>query len=138
MGDGGGSEGVAVEAKCQTSETHYLTRCVYCLGFFVAQRTDAETCSGACREAVRAALACPDDDVWGLRPLYRRYTISDERERATGWGGMSARKSYEADVRVRFSAGRFVPESPMYGPGFGPDDLQVEERNMRWKGRTAP
>lgn len=99
-----------------------MQRCVYCLGFFEG-RADAETCSGACREARRAALQA--DDV-SIRPWARRETYSAERAKATGWGAMMARAAYYADLRMRLAAGLDVPELPPHAPGYSADDIQYE------------
>ena len=98
-----------------------MRQCVYCLGMF-AGREDAETCSAACRKARSDAR---DGDL--LLPFERRYTFSPERERATGWGAMSPRDSFHADIRARLAAGIDDGVLPPHGPGFGRDDIKFEE-----------
>lgn len=76
--------------------------CEYCQGTFLG-RSHAKTCSGACRQARNKALRyATDEDV--PEPIFRREEFSVERRNATGYGLMTARESYEADMRVRQAA----------------------------------
>lgn len=77
-------------------------RCGYCLGLFRG-RAGAEWCSAACRVAAHQARRLDELDPVSLR----RETRSDERARARldGIGTLTRRESYEADLRVRASAG---------------------------------
>lgn len=84
-------------------KTHneHRTRCVcaYCGQPFAAVRSHAETCSGACRQALSVARRYADEaDVPPAST--RRETFSTERAARTGSGLMSATECYEADVRV--------------------------------------
>lgn len=82
-----------------TERGHALV-CAYCVGSFVASRSDRRTCSTACRMAMSRALALADDGEVEL-PSLRRECFSRERRDATGWGMMTRRQMYEADLRVR-------------------------------------
>lgn len=99
-----------------------VRQCPYCLGLFALSRSDAVCCSAACRVGRHAAPGLDDVD---LRPWNRRDTYSHERAKATGWGGMSALETYEADLRVRYAAGIPGPV-PHFGPGYGPNEIRVE------------
>lgn len=75
-------------------------RCDYCGFEFRSQRAHAETCSTACRQARSIAFKFRTDaDV--PSPPFRHDTYSEERYSATGFGGMSAQESYDADIAVR-------------------------------------
>lgn len=79
--------------------------CAYCDREFRPQRPQRTTCSGACRVAMHRALAyTTDEDVPVASSSARRETVSAERRAATGVGLMTARESYEADLRVRARA----------------------------------
>lgn len=76
--------------------------CTYCLGAFEG-RADADTCSTACRQAKSRALRT--DYVEPASSDRRRTTYSPERAAATGFGTLTGREQYEADLRVRAAAG---------------------------------
>jgi hypothetical protein len=120
--------------KCQTT----IARCVYCLGFFEADRAHAETCSGACRQARFAALALTPEELVDLRPWARRHTFSPEREAATGLGGMTATATWEADNRVRALAGLEAAIVGYFGPGYGPGDIHFEWRADMARAKKPP
>lgn len=77
--------------------------CPYCLGWFVPSRSDATTCSDACRQAMCRAL--DPDNVEPATPPFRRDATSGERGAATGWCLLTPSEQYAADVRVRRAAG---------------------------------
>lgn len=83
------------------SRTHVC--CPYCLGWFLPSRSDAATCSDACRQAMRRAL--DPENTEPLTPLFRRDATSAERGAATGWRLLTPSEQYAADVRVRRAAG---------------------------------
>lgn len=80
-----------------------LVDCSFCAWSFEATRSDADCCSTACRMAKLRAL--DPDYTRPDRPQVRRDSVSREREAATGWGLMTPREQYAADVRVRQAAG---------------------------------
>lgn len=75
--------------------------CAYCLGWYRPARAHAVTCSGACRQARSVALRTEEP----LTPPWRAETWSADRAAATGWGGLTPREQYAADVRVRRAEG---------------------------------
>lgn len=83
------------------SNSRHITICHYCEGPFPPARSDAKTCSGACKmathRAVKAEFVTP--------AIFRRDANSDERKAATGWGIMTPMESEFADYRVRAAAG---------------------------------
>jgi hypothetical protein len=91
--------------------------CTYCLGVFRPKRRHADTCSSACKQAKHEALTTE----FVLGPYARRDSWSTERERATGWGGMTAAESYDADLRVRYEAGVDDGLEVEFCPGGDPD-----------------
>lgn len=72
--------------------------CLYCQGTFRSERA-ATTCSPACRTALSRARAyeTPADVP---TPAIRAESFSRERKAATGYGLMTSREQYEADLRV--------------------------------------
>lgn len=74
-------------------------RCRYCRGRFRG-RTDAATCSAACRKAMSVALAYEEDADVPVASI-RRCTHSPERALATGFGMVTASEGYRNDLRVR-------------------------------------
>jgi hypothetical protein len=73
--------------------------CGYCGGTFWAIRPHAQTCCGACRQALSTARAYATlEDV--PPAATRRDTFSAERQRATGFGLVTASDSLAADVRI--------------------------------------
>lgn len=87
--------------------TRVRTVCPYCLGRYWPARSDAVYCSGACRKAAFMALALPD---YGHvdPPSIRRDSWSGDRAEATGFGSITRREAYLADLRVRVLAGEAV------------------------------
>lgn len=79
-------------------------RCRYCEGTFRPTRSDAETCSAACRQAVRAALTGDPADAIG-RPT----TYSQERYEATGYGAITPDQAREHDARIRAERAEALP-----------------------------
>ena len=67
---------------------------------FYPKRDDARTCSGACRIALHRALQY-EDDVDVPSPAFRRDCWARDRAFATGYGLLTRREQYEADMRVR-------------------------------------
>lgn len=80
-------------------EKRHEKACGYCGGVFWAIRPHAVTCCGACRQALSNARTYATlEDI--PPPATRRDTFSAERQRATGYGLITASESYAADVRV--------------------------------------
>ena len=74
---------------------------------FLPERGHRKTCSGACKVAKHRALKLASDaDI--VQPWLRRECYSQERKNATGFGLMTRRELYEADMRVR-QGGRAGP-----------------------------
>lgn len=80
--------------------------CPYCLGPFVPCRSDAVYCSGSCRTAACRAVEAAEVDPPSLGT--RRENYSAERAKATGYGSITPREGYLADLRVRAIASREV------------------------------
>jgi len=78
-------------------------QCAYCLGEFEPQRSTAKCCCGDCRQARHRALRATY--VEPASSDARRERFSKARRDATGWGLMTRRETYEADLRVRREAG---------------------------------
>lgn len=76
-------------------------RCAYCGQAYAPERRTSRYCSGDCR--VRAHRALHADEVEAVS--LRREAWSAERRAATGYGHLSRRETYEADLRVRAAAG---------------------------------
>lgn len=74
-----------------------VVECVYCRGAFEARRSDASTCSDACRQAVsRARRGAPKHGTRGA-------AVSAERQRRTGRGELGTDERTWGDLRARAS-----------------------------------
>lgn len=80
------------------ARVHEARQCEYCLGTFVPSRSDAITCSAACRRARVDALAADDVDPPSVG---RNDSWSRARRDATGWGLVTCSEAYKHDLRVR-------------------------------------
>jgi hypothetical protein len=112
--------------------------CPYCLGVYAPRRRDAVYCSGPCRTAACRAIAL-ESYAYVESPLVREESHAPERRAATGWGLLTRRECYLADLRVRALHGERLEHRDQWAAWLewarrlgarGPDDGRTRDYPM--------